>query len=284
MTPRIALVLSLLASGCAPFLGIEEGALRTGEEGGGDGGLGDEGGSGGDATAGGGLAGEGGMAGEGEGGTAGAGGAACDEQPFEVFAEADTVIIEGGCDGANYYGGAPYANIGIGTGLFRFPVDSALEAALAEGRVVSMSLVLSRDVACLGSGETCPAAAGTLSARPLRNDWVEGPYAYSPYQGADWCRRGAGQGSAQWNVPGATGADDAGDVSGSAAVDSTASTVSLSLDPEAHAPFVDTASGALAMSVSVIPDTTVVFVAATREDLEATELPARLVGTFCVDP
>lgn len=264
-----ALVLVLLTWGCGRFLGLEEGVLATTIDG--DGGMttmsevggGGEGGS----DAGGSDAG-------------GTGGAACEERTFTVFAEADTVIIDGNCNVSNYYGGTPYGNVGIGRGLFRFPLTDELVAALSQNRMLELSLVLTRDEDCL-DGPSCPAATGVLSTRPLRNDWVEGPYAFEAYMGADWCRRGSGQSGASWQAPGASGAQDAGAVSGTTAVAATDPDATVWLAPEHHAPFIDTSAGHAALSVMVVPDASVVFVVATKEELEPLEPPARLSGTFC---
>jgi hypothetical protein len=210
----------------------------------------------------------------------GEGGSACDLHPFAFSAKADTVINDGECDASNYSGGYGYMNVGIGRGLYRFDIHGALVDAFAEGRVDSMSIELSRDVACLGPSEACPAAAGTLVARPLRSDWTEGPEIFTPYMGADWCRRGAGQGSASWQAPGASGTQDSGDVSGTALVDASQPSVTIDLDPPAHQTFV--ASGDVELSVMVIAEYGAVFVAATKEQPEPSEPPAKLRGAYCL--
>jgi hypothetical protein len=254
----------LLACGCSdPYVVFDPGG-----EGGHGGGF-EGGGEGGTPVAEGG----GGMGGGGQGGE---GGSACPAQRFELPVVADTGILSDACHGANYWGGQPFVNIGLGRGLFRFELDEALATALAEGRVTELALVLHRDVDCLGPGEVCPASSGALAAHPMRSDWAEGPEAFASYQGADWCRRGDAAG-VDWEQPGAAGPGDSGPAGPAVAVDVEVGVVTLALEPEPHRAFVAGTS----LSVMVEPLDGATFIAAAREQAEALEPAALLTGAYC---
>ncbi|MCA9621535.1 MAG: hypothetical protein KC731_21080 [Myxococcales bacterium] len=263
------LVMLSTATGCSWFAGLDEfvdaasGGSPSGVEvvepgGRGEGGAA-VGGAGGEPTG---------------GGAGGAGGAGCDEVPFQQPVVADATIFADGCDKAIYFGHLRYVTLGVGRGLFRFALDDALQAAFAEDRVVDLRLVLPRATDCDGP---CPAEAGLLRSYPLRNDWVEGANPYVPYSGADWCRRGSGEGGPMWQVPGATGAMDAGAPSGSIAVGTSESAVTLPLSPGPHQSFIDAANGTVELAVLLIAESATFAVASKEEPGGG----ARLEGSYC---
>jgi len=222
--------------------------------------------------------GTGGIGAGGGGGTGGTGGAplCASPTPFDISVVEDGSIPSGACNGAIDFCTLPIANIGGGAGLFKFPVPGALALAFQQQRVVALSMTLTRAKDANDGGQCphpCPAAAGTITARPLRNDWAEGASSMS-YSGADWCRRLKGNPGPQWGMNGATesGVDVLG-ISGSAPVDATQLTVTIPLDPAVHAPMVDTY-----LSVRIEG---AVFVVNTHENNDATLQPAHLTGSYC---
>lgn len=169
---------------------------------------------------------------------AGAPDAGCALETVSLRATADTTLVRSECNGANHQGASRLTHSGIGRPLYRFALPRDVEAAFASGRVRAMELVLTRftDASTTGpcSGR-CPATAGALTARPVRNDWDEGSdgsTSFVAYGGADWCRRRAGDSGAPWGEPGASqmGVDVLAEA-GTATVDATQPTVAIPLDP-----------------------------------------------------
>jgi hypothetical protein len=169
---------------------------------------------------------------------AGAPDADCAVETVSLRAAADTTLVRSECNGANHQGASRLTHSGIGRPLYRFALPMNVESAFIAGRVRAMELVLTRftDASLTGpcSG-SCPATAGALVARPVRNDWDEGSdgsTSFVPYGGADWCRRRAGSSGAPWGEPGASQMSaDVLATAGRAMVDATQPTVAIPLDP-----------------------------------------------------
>lgn len=153
-------------------------------------------------------------------------GPTCSPIATEVVSEADGIIIDGACHGANSFLSGPFANVGVGRGLLRFELDDAVTSAFLEGRVVSAHVALARSQDCEGEAN-CPSSAGVIAAYPLRNDWDEG--SSQAYSGADWCRRLGGNPVVDWNAPGADA--DHGGLAAQVTVDTAQAYLSIPLDP-----------------------------------------------------
>lgn len=195
------------------------------------------------------------------------------QQDREVSAEADGAIFKSACNGANSYTNGPHANVGLGRGLLRFALGSELAPVFATpGKVLELALVLQRNKTCENEGN-CPAAAGQLSAYPLVNDWVEGNG--TDYSGADWCRKGASQNGAQWQTPGADGANDHGALAGTATVDAVQESVTITLLPARFSAWVGNDGH---LSILLVPELAT-FVFATHESNMYS--PPRLIIKYC---
>jgi predicted small secreted protein len=154
-------------------------------------------------------------------------------ETLTLLPNADTAIFQGGTEGANSFGHLDHATVGSGVGLVRFSSTGAFTDALAQDRVLGMRLRLERN-------EVCNGCAGldqdiTIAVHPMRNDWVEGDA--SPYSGAEWFRRTAGQVSAMtgepWHMPGASGADDRGAAAAQATIPGTSDLAEIPLPVDA---------------------------------------------------
>jgi hypothetical protein len=207
-------------------------------------------------------------------GSGGSGGEACAPTTEVYEPSADSAISDGACNGANTRGGAEVLNCGIGPVLLDFSLSLDAAAALLEGRVISVELTLRRvlvhAVECAGA---CPAVAGSLVTYPLRSDWVEGNG--TPYAGADWCRRTFGDPGDPWGAAGATaqGIDILG-ASGAADFDEQQASVSVTLDPRAHAEWLRERK----LSVKVAPEAGTLVIG-TKEYLQ--QLRSTLSVSFC---
>ncbi len=194
---------------------------------------------------------------------------------------ADTMLVDGSCDGANHFGAFEYLNIGLGTGLFRFRLSAESRARIESEELLGFELVLSRDFECVEDG--CPAEAGMFEARPLRNDWAEG-VADEEYSGADWCRRLGTESMPQpWGADGAQlPGVDIGEASGTAVFDTQQPMVSIELDPGRHgsAPWITPEGTGALLSVHVVASSGV-FVAASRENVDPAEETPRLQIRYC---
>ena len=187
----------------------------------------------------------------------------------EVIAEADGVIIDGNCQGANSFLNGPFANVGAGRGLLRFRLDSPTANAFVQGKVLSLRVDLRRNDLCDGSA--CPSHAGLLEAYPLRNDWDEG--SNQGYTGADWCRRLAGNPGPPWNAPGAS--QDHGALAAGLQVTDSQPNLSIPLEP---AVFTTEWVPGQRLSVLLVPNGAT-FVFATHENTQLN--PPRLVVEYC---
>jgi hypothetical protein len=155
-------------------------------------------------------------------------------ETHEFAAVADTFLVEGECNGANYQGGTPGLNLGMGPGLFRFVLSDAAADALLAGRVTEGSLQLQVMGSC-PDGAACPFRPGRLEIRPLRDDWDEGRSPeFEAYTGADWCRRLGGNPGTPWAGAGATGGGDVDSVSGGLEIGVLPRSVSVPFAPAEH--------------------------------------------------
>lgn len=193
-----------------------------------------------------------------------------------IAAEADTLLPENAC-GSISYGTSPFLNCGVGIGvtLVRFRLPATLVSALRSGRVASLRLELSRGGDCGGSA--CPAAAGTLRAFPLRNDWVEGDGGRGPdgrADGATWCTRMT---ATAWGAPGASKVgEDRGSTGGVAHVGASDPRLLLALPTDVFdGAWLDATTGAL--SIVLVPSDGATFVFSSRETAQG----PRLVADVC---
>jgi hypothetical protein len=215
-------------------------------------------------------------------GGGGGDGASCMETvTADISVSADTILIGGAspaqawCNGANYGGDFPQLNVGVGihsVGAFRFALPEGLASAIAAGSPsTKMDLILKRSPTGGQCGTSpCPQACGTLTAFGMRSDWEEGATSFSPYSGADWCRRGSGAGAVEWEKQGATGALDTGAAAGSTPIcdglDHSAtpqSEVDIAITPSSIASWID---GSRQLTIRVEPTDGGVFTAASREN------------------
>lgn len=193
---------------------------------------------------------------------------------------ADTQIFAGACIGANHAGAFQYLNLNAGSGLFRFQLDDDARSALAASRVVGARLVLQRHRDCDAPGMPCPAAAGSLRARPMRSDWDEGSDGspvFVAYAGCDWCRRAGGMTAVRWGADGATAMGiDVGPYAGTASFDTAESTVAVPLDPADFYDWLNPATSLL--SIQTVPETGTLVVASRETSAEP---PAALELDVC---
>jgi len=193
----------------------------------------------------------------------------------EVPPEADGMIAQGACNGANSYLNGPFGNIGVGRGLLRFSLpDSILYALDKAGHVKKVRLVLPRNQNCEGEVNPCPASPGNLSAFALRSDWDEG-VAGQDYSGADWCRRAAGNPGPEWDLPGADGEEDHGPLAAKIAIDNPLHSAEFDLDMSVVTQW----RQGTKVSVLIVPTDGAVYCFATRESVQWPR--PRLEVEFC---
>ena len=219
------------------------------------------------------------------GSDAGVDGGSCTD--YRLTASADTTLLPGGsCDGTVFYGAFEFGNIGAGAGLFRFDLPPELATALTDAPPASATLELHRNFACLGSGMTCPAAAGQLCAAPARSDWDEG-MEMGNLSGAEWCRRSGGSSPIHWtdcDAPSGSGCGaappNALGATSCQAVTDTQPSVRIDLAPASvQQGILQFGSARLSLRVSRADGAT--FVAATREDTDPSEPAASLEILVC---
>lgn len=201
-------------------------------------------------------------------------GPTCTTSSGTYVAEADSTIIQGQCNGSISYGDSKYLNIGLGRGLFRFTLDSeAIAALLVPSKVKKMTLTLEGNPDC-EAGSNCPdKVPGPVQAFPLRNDWTEGNGA--SYSGADWCRRGAGNGGPVWNSPGADA--DHGPAAGTSSIDKSLPNLSFDLQASSwDATWIDGSTSRVSFLVVAVNS---LFIAASRES--TLHGPPTLVMEWC---
>jgi len=212
--------------------------------------------------------------------------AGCTLVTESLVTRADTTIVPTNCNGANHLGHFTHTHTGIGRTLYTFGFTSAVRQAFLDGRVRSLAMRLTRftDFSALGPcGGICPATAGTLSARPLRYDWAEGSdgsTTFTPYAGADWCRRvGGDPAGAAWSSEGAsTVGNDVLGMAGSTTVTADQAVAVIPLDPTRWSGvlFLD---ALLAVQVLGSADGAATFLAWSREG--SAESAARLEVSYC---
>lgn len=138
-----------------------------------------------------------------------------DEEPpclsttHELSPEADGIIPQGACHGANSFLTGAFGNVGTGRGLLRFALSDPVAVAFASEKVKRVTLVVPRNQDCEGEVSPCPAQGGRVFVHPLRVDWSEG-IAGQSYTGADWCRRQSGNPGPAWDAAGADAPTDHG--------------------------------------------------------------------------
>lgn len=266
------------AAGCNAILGIDEPVPRA------------DGGAGGSTD----TAGAGGASGHGGGGSTETPSTThsnsttttttpCDTATEELYASEDGVLFNDGshCNGAIATGTDKFANIGLGRGVFRFPLTNSVADAFDAGSIVSLALTLARAPTCGDPSPCTVKKPGSFEARPLRNDWLQGNG--NTYTGPDWCRRSAGNPGPLWGSPGANGAEDVpSEPSGEATVADEDLFLVIPLDPARHVDWIGLdADGTPSLSVRVIrTDSTAVFVASMSEYGNMITSP-RVTVTYC---
>ena len=220
-----------------------------------------------------------------DGGTTDAG---CVTRVVTLPVGADTTLRPDICLAENHQGAELITRTDVGRPLYRFTLPVEVETAFSTGSIRELSLHLTRftDASPTGPCEgSCPASAGTLTARPVRPDWDEGSDGsptYMPNAGADWCRRTGGSlGGERW---GADGASEEGSdvlaVAGSVAVDATQPTVDIPLDASIWAASTSFYIDKLSVQLLDATHGSASFLAWSREG--SAEHAAQLRVAFCV--
>jgi hypothetical protein len=138
---------------------------------------------------------------------------------------ADTLIAGGTCSSCNF-GQLSTVKLGLGRALFKFAISSQAAGALTTGKVISLTMTVTRAATDAMCGGACPAAAGTFLAFPLTSRWVEGTGAMG--SGASWLTR---DGTTPWGAPGADQlGTDRGPQAASVTVDTVQPTADILLD------------------------------------------------------
>ncbi len=208
--------------------------------------------------------------------------AGCATTERVLTAIADTGWNDDACAMSITYGDSPFLNLAWTALAFTDPAGG-----VDLGSAVALRLELTADPSCKDCGTGLPTQAGQVLAFPLRTDWVEKGDG-GTYNGADECRRTAGNPGFAWGTDPtktAKGAPSGTKIAAGIDYDDRAGTgelaagqtaIAIALDPKKFAARFPAGS----TTVAVLLHRTALVVLASRENGKGIPAP-RLVVTEC---